>query len=326
MNKKITSIPNATYREILTEAGRHISQRKGALALRVLAYSWPTLVLVGAFTYFSEKPELLESLINEQLNLFVAVVIPWIAFSMLNMAILSSLFENEKRIWIDSFFDKQNLTTAQSWRIAKRLFWPMFAFWLEVYIRVYLMPLVLLAVVMIGAPALGISLSDSQPNQSETIAIATGTAMILGVVGFAVYVFLTELRLRFLWFIFLDNYGKKDFNVTSSIAEQDRLNKVMKMDGFKRALVVDLGSDVIDIVVQAIVNEVVLGAASAVSKVNTVAGKITENVLGYYTKELTKQSVSLGRTAAFYILYREARQASEHASIHVNEHVYKLAQ
>jgi hypothetical protein len=230
---------------------------------------------------------------------------------------MKEIFEVEKRIWVIAFFDKHQLTPQQSWRIARRLVWTFVDFQLKIFFRYFSLPALLALFVLAAGIIIGTPLSGSVQDESFSPAfIMTIAVSLSALAGIFIWIFLTSLRLRFLWFIFLDMYGQKDFSVQAVFEKQEKLNEIMKTSTFKHLMTADFGSAVIEVVISSITYEI----SNIVSMLNGGLGAATR----FYGDELSYNASSYANFAATYIIYEESLKATGEPSV-INGPVYKLS-
>ena len=323
-DKKFASL-SPEYKQILTEIGVQLAYRKGILFERTLLKVWPVVVLL----LLGYADEYFKDFINQNsLHTHFTILFVFCAiFVVFYTTIFGSIIEIEKRIWVDSYFDGKKLNGGQSWKIARRLFWPAFWMYFRIFVRYYL-PLVL---ILIGFLALyiigGVSLVDKlhylfSPLQMAWIQLILLILPFLLLIGIFLYsYFYLRVRLRYVWFIFLDTYQKANFSYSVVFEELNKLNSVSKSDSYKKALILNLGTDSVNLVAQVAVGGISYGI-SQLGKAGEVVGSVV-NVVG---KEASHQATSFANIAAMYILYRFALEQMYGEDQEVNENIYKLAE
>ncbi len=316
----------ASYKDIIAEIGKNIGERKRAIATRTFFIMWPYLLLIIGVIYvrYNFTPDSSDFL---DIPYILPAIGGYIIFTFVYMTIMASIFEIEKNIWVDSFFDKQKLSTRESWRIAYRLLPRVLSLWLGKMIRFYLPALV----IWLAANYFAFQNYGNSPysyNSPQTIQAQTLAIIVLAVSSglLAIYTFIVNLRLRFFWFIALDSYGTDHGSISTILEQQGRLSQAAELSGLKRAVTTDLAAGVVDIVTQSAVEVTARTAGWAVGRVNQMAGDMVEKVGEAYGSALASNITSLGQTVAKYILYREARIAAGETAIEVNKNLYDLAQ
>ena len=300
-----------TYKELLEQVGAQIKSRKNALLKRTLLITWPFIAmavigyLLNKFIDFRGLPYT-----SQLLLLWVGALI--ILSGVVYSIIVTFIFDIEKRIWIDSYFDQKNLSLPQSWKIAKKLFWPAAVFRVKVIFYYYILPIVGL----IATTVLVIfGLYDVIPN----VEIVMLVAFLAVLIAIAVYSYYLKIKLRYLWFIFLDNYGR-DYSHTFLTAEMKKLNSISKTDTFKKSLIANLGTDSISGLSRMAIGTISKG----MSVFGGEAGKLLGGITEIYGKELARQATDFGNISAQYILYRFARKELYGEEQVVNDSIYLL--
>ena len=92
-------------------------------------------------------------------------------------------------------------------------------------------------------------------------------------------------------------------------------------DSFKKALILNLGTDSANVIAQVAVVTISFGV-SQLGKAGEVVGSVV-NVVG---KEAVNQATSFANIAAMYILYRFARKEMHGQEQSINENIYKIVQ
>jgi len=98
-----------------------------------------------------------------------------------------------------------------------------------------------------------------------------------------------------------------------------KLNEINKSEMFKKALVVNLGTDSLEAITNMMIGELHKGL-SLLGKPFQLFGALFRS----YSEVATKQVISLGKIAAIYVLYIYARQLLYNQPQEVNENIYKL--
>ena len=301
--------PVSSYSDLLREAGAQLGTRKKLLALRTLLLIWPVFIF-AAVVLFGEK-------------FFPQGKVPenfadpfWIAFlitgflAFVYYVFMSFIFEIEKRIWIDSFFDQRNLTSWESWRIARKLFFPTLGASWGILWRYYLPAFLVYAFLLVVFVGNAFFSSDIV---QDTIVLTGGAVLIM------IYLVVVTMKLRFMWFVFLDRYGREAFSIKTLLMEMRALNAISKGEAFRKALVTELGSSALTVITKQMVRILQSGFGLL-----GYGGKIFGAFFGIFGKEFTKQAVDLGKIAALYVLYRHARIILHGTSQEVNEYIYNL--
>lgn len=303
-----------TYLEMIREAGRQLNLRKKTLAWRSLFIIWPAMIAFILLFYFARLGgrEFLE---RHQDYLLPAVIgfFIWIFFTIFYYIIVTSIFAIEKRIWLDSFFDQKNLNPKDSWHIAKKLFWTVLVVWLQMLLRFYFLPFMFYSTFVAAYIYFGANLSQQIPPVASILIVSGGLLALI------IYFYYLKIRLRFLWFIFLDRYKTEGFSHSLIFQEMKKLNEISKSETFKKALLANLGADSLGAITNAMIKELKAGL-SVLGK----GGELAGGLIGAFAEEASKQAISLGKIAAIYVLYRYARQLSYNQPQTINENIYNL--
>jgi hypothetical protein len=148
-------------------------------------------------------------------------------------------------------------------------------------------------------------------------AIGIGCATFGGVVIWSFYL---SIRLRNLWFLFLDHHDGDRVDTEKMVEEMDRINRETKTKEFLKYIGSVAGVDTVTGLTKLVLS---LGAqASGASKFldRTLAGQGVK----MYGQALAAQAQSFARAIAAYVFYRAAR-ARLGIGQAVNEKVYALA-
>jgi hypothetical protein len=312
-----------TYREIFTEISRQISNRKKIIIQRALLITWPLILcVITMFVYNQITGVGIDILISSSVsNMIITGMIFFLI--LIYTIIMSSILRIEKMIWVDSFFDKKNLTTKGSFTVSRKLFWPFLKLGVVIFFRYYFwvwlsIPAIIIISAFIISP-LGLS-----ENGKLLIFMITYITMIIGV--FSLLYFL-RIKLRYIRFIFLDSYKGTSMNISNVITTNKQLNQIFKSESFKKALFSQLGVDS----AQAITNMVTNSLSSLLSSGGSMLGgfggesvKAVAGVANMYAKEYARQIADLSRVVSMYVLYREAlKQLTGNEQID-NEYIYNL--
>jgi hypothetical protein len=319
-----------SYSEIIQEIGRQLQSRKKLLFFRFLQLLWPVFILpifviiiVFGLFYFRESQFL------ERYSGFVLPAIPlffsfWAFFALFYYGVVNWIFGIEKKIWIISYFDKKNLTQKQSWQIAKRLAIPSLKFMIKVFVRFYFLPFIIFFLALLGigylfSPLSGINFPSLYLppiflrlfglDILELPLFLFMLTFILIVISFFVYCFFTMLKLRFVWFLFLDFY-KKGKTFDEILHMNKVLLKIEKEESFKKALTMYLGAYTVEGIAYAVFQQ--LGKLVRL-------GKFVEAVGG----EITRQISDFATIIAIFLLYNYTRHFANNPR-QINELIYEL--
>jgi len=303
------------YKEILQEAGKQLSSRKKILLRRVFLLAWPGMVMVVLLFIWRELIQ--GKILSENSPYLVPSSIflgAWLVFTLFYYAIFSSIFAIEKRLWIDSYFDQKKLEPKDSWRIAKKLLWPVIRMVWQLILRFYLPPFAIYFSLLVAFIYYFGAISNIQISPIVSIIIISGSLLVL-----IIYFYYLRIRLRFVWFIFLDRYRKEGFLYKVFFREMDDLNKINKSEILKKTLLINLGTDSLGIITNIMIEELQKGF-SVFGKPGQLLGALFKS----YSEIGAKQAISLGKIAAIYVLYTYARQVLYNQPREINENIYNL--
>lgn len=211
--------------------------------------------------------------------------------------ILGQIFRIERVIWIDSFFDKVPLNDKQSWRLARKLFWPSVMVNIISFLRYYLVPLIIYPVAVLWY-------IWYWQNVGGNILIFLGIA-VGGLIALWVYFYLLKIRLRYAHFLLVDTYGTPDFSYGRLYSDSKILNRTMKTGDFKKLFVTTIGTDVVGDATNFTIGTII----GAVSRNMSVGGQMAGAMAGQYAAEVVDTNRKLAQTVTFYLYYRVARVA-----------------
>lgn len=312
-----------TYTEIFAEISRQISARKKDLLQRTLLVTWPfILCIIIVYAYKQVTGQTMDVWLYSSItNMIITGVVFFSVF--VYTAIVSSILRIEKMIWIDSFFDKKNLTVKESFTISRKLFWPFLKLSFIIFFRYYLWIWVLLPAVIVGTAMF--ASSYAMPENSKLL-IFLGIYLVM-IVGIIVAIYYIRIRLRYVRFVFLDSYKGGSLDFGTVIEKTNQLNQIFKSESFKKALVSQLGVDTAQGVATMVTNSITNLVASGASKLGGIGGdsiKAVAGIANVYANEYTKQIADLSRVVSMYVLYREALKQHGGSEQIDNEYVYSL--
>jgi hypothetical protein len=310
-----TQAPSAPrYSEILKTVGQQIKLRNKDIFKRVILISWPVILL-------SITLSVLKNIGIENLHIPTSEEIPLIiGFSIIILivyvyySVVSSIFDIEKHLWLSSFFDGKNIASKQSWHMSWKLIIPVIGLSFHVFFRYYFVAIILSILCFFG---LGDFLFNN-PSAAEN-----GGPMVLGVlfigIVFIIYCYLTNVRLRFGFFLFLDMYNKTDFSYSNLFQELRKLNVASKGKSFRQALLINIGADSL----RGITNLAIGWMRMGFNSLGAVGG-ILGAAARPFVEEESKQLISFARLSAIYVLYENASIAASNPFRKANEYVYSL--
>jgi len=282
-----------TYKDLFQNINSQLSQRAGLLAKRVLLVGWPALIFIVLDSIFK---------FNNQTSFSI------LFFILIYAVILGHIFSTEKIIWIDSYFDGKNLQPKESFLIAKKLFWPTTSLRFLLFFRYFLFPFILYVSLW---PIFLL-------NQDITFCgMMVYFWPLLGLGILALYWLYIDIKLRYIWFIFLDNYGKSDFSYKNLFKQMNELNQVNKLDSFKKSLAVNLGADFVENLIQ-------FPLFKRISSIFRKSEGGTNNVVSTYSSGFIGEMSRLAKIVANYVLYRYSREQLYKEPQIINENIYSL--
>jgi hypothetical protein len=294
-----------TYQETFQEIGRQIKSRKKMFLIRTLLIIWPVILLFILKEIFINENTLMEMPLSNIITATLSIIL-----TLFYYAVLSSIFNIEKRIWVDSFFDKEILTSAQSWRIAIRLFFPNLKLSLMILLR-YILTAIILCVLFIVI--INFIILNRIPN------IWIFWTNIFLVTSLFLYFYYLKVRLRYIYFIFLDSYNTENFSYTGVFKEMNKFNQKYKEVTTARTLLFILGSQLIN----SISSQVLSGLQAGLGNFR-IGGKILGSSMRIFGEELSKQLTSFSRMIAVYLLYKFIRSEIYGETQYTNRSVYDL--
>lgn len=310
-----------TYKEIITQIGAQIKARKKLLLLRTLSIMWPVLLAIAA-GYIATNiygEEYLKQIIFSFPN--ILYFFGYVILSAIYMSIIGFIFEIEKRIWIDSFFDKREMLPEASWSLAKKLLWPAVVFRFNIFFKYYFAPIMIFVAILASPLLVYKNIIDYMvPNIIYTYL----GVLLVSLISLSIYTYYLRIKLRFSWFVFLDLYKGGKIELHSIYEKMDLLNVTAKSEGFKKALILTVGVDTIG----AITNQLVVLMTEGLKAVSLGipglgnAGKMLGDMTQAYGQALVKQVTSYAEIVSIYILYRTAHQQTYGKEQEVNEFMY----
>ena len=285
-----TDTNTQSYRDILRNIGEHLKSRQKLILKRTGLISGPLTVTAVPLIY-GGKLELEGNAAAIYFSTFF--ILTFLAFWW--AIILGQIFKIERVIWIDSFFDKVPLDDKQSWRLARKLFWPSVVVNIISFLRYYVIPLVLYPIIVLWY-------IWYWQNVNGNIFIFLGIA-VGGLIALWVYFYLLKIRLRYVHFLLVDTYSTPGFSYGKLYSESKTLNRTIKTDDFKRLFVTTIGTDVVGEATNFAIGTVI----GAVSRNMGVGGKMAGAMVEMYSAEVVSTNKKLAQTVTFYLYYRVAR-------------------
>lgn len=318
-------LPLPAYKEIVEETARQFNARKGLFLRRIAFVWWPFVVLgiVMAVVYVS----LIVPFAKQGYAVYGtppsetwALYIVWGGATYLVLMILwvitaRTIFSIEKNIWTDSFFDRVPLSPEQSWHISKKLFLSI----VRLKFRLFMHYGALAIVVFLGLLWGLFKITTVFPDGDTALYIVFVGTPVLASLLF-VYVYIISIKLRYVYFLFLDLYGTEDYSSRKVLQAMWELNHKIKNADLKKILSVQFGTDAISVVIGAVTNIFI----SAIPQ-STPTGRATrgglQTAVAIVDSEIREYALIIGN----YMIYRAIWTNIYGAPPKVNENVYKLA-
>ncbi len=288
----IDTTSTQSYRDILQNIGEHLKSRQNLILKRSALIAGPLIVTAIPLIY-GEKLELKEDSAIIYFGTFftLAFLAFWWAI------ILGQIFKIERVIWVDSFFDKIPLNDRESWRLARKLFWPSVLVSIISFFRYYLIPLVTYPVAVLWYIWYWQNVGG---NLFVFLGISVG-----GLIGVWVYFYLLKIRLRYVHFLLVDTYGTPEFLYSKLFSESKMLNRTMKSSDFRKLFITTIGTDAIGDATNFTIGTII----GSVSRNLGVGGKMVGAAAEMYASEVVDSNKKLAQTVTFYLYYRVARVA-----------------
>jgi|GEM_PF-6931629 len=304
---------NPKYEELFQLIGSHLNDRKGDLAKRILLISLP-LMIIGGTAYVLKESGFINTATEFQQTIVMVAFACFALLSIVYYGVFSFILAIEKRIWIDSTFDNKKIESKESWRLAWKLTLPVIAIILQVFLR-YIIP----AIVVCVAVFMLMFYVNVLMGSKSTFLIYMIQYLVWAAATYAYMYYLIKIKLRFFPFLFIDLYNPAGYSAGVLFTELKKLNKISGTEGFKQALLVNVGADS----VQALTR---LALRSLFNKVSLMghAGGFLAAVARPLADEANRQYVSYARITAIYIIYREARKELYGEEQHINPYIYSL--
>lgn len=229
-----------SYKETLKEVGKQMNERKGILVRRVVLLIWPVwiLVIVSYIMLWSSGVETgvpnIDTLSAPWFSYLFYFIILWLGFTLFWYFVMGFIFEIEQKVWVDSYFDGRNLDPKASWRVARRLFFPTVRMAFLTLIRFYL-PAIIFIVIGAIIPYYAYTIGTHSP---ELFVLSNAAGLILAIV----YCYTIHLRLRYLGFLFLDEFNPDTYSYTSILRKMRELNRIDTRDVIKRIFISDIAT------------------------------------------------------------------------------------
>ncbi len=300
-----------SYVEIFQEIGRQVSERKKNLFKRSIQIYWAGAVWVFLYCFaFREHFPMPFDPNGTSVSLLMIVLLSILPLVIIYMVTMAWIFFIEKRIWIDSYFDKRNLKPEESWKIAKKLFIPAMVFGIRLIIRFFLIPIALLLFAYtILIPFL---FKFSSGSIIDFIQIAVYLSIPVGIVW---VIYSLIVKVRYSWFLFLDIYGNEDFSYSRIWDDTKKLNQFNYKKSRDKVFSLEIGSGILLNLTNEI-SQLFVGGMSKDQSASYIVGSVTSSV--------AREFISYAKLCALYLLYRQARVEVFGTEQIVNENIYKM--
>jgi hypothetical protein len=295
-----------SYRELFKQIKNQLYERGGMTAKRSLLIGWPALIIVGIFSFIKNYDKNTD---------YVFYVMPLIPLALIYMTAMMNIFSTERLIWIDSYKNKKEQDEKDSFKIAKKLFWPSFFMRLQLFFRYYFLPLFLYF--FICYLLFKFSLSGQLGEMGFLYFL--GFFIVAGPIILWFYFKFINIKLRYIWFIFLDNYGKNK-SYHDLFKEMHELNEINKSEAFRKSLAVDIGADFLQNLTSAAAGFSLKKIFGSFGK----GGKVFGDITSAYASDVAAQMANLSKLAANYVLYCYSVEQAYKVSQTSNENIYSL--
>lgn len=318
------SKPLPQYKEIIAEIARQLNSRKGLFLRRIAFVAWPLLALgVGLAVVYvvlilpalKTAAELGYLTGPEEFDAWAPYILwavcVYLVFALFWTLVSSKLFSIEKNIWADSFFDGMTLSPEQSWKISKRLFFPIVRLDLYIFIRYGALAVAAFFIfswLMLRATANGGS------EYWMFVGIPTLLSLLI------TYAYVVSIKLRYMRFLFLDLYGTEDYSSQKVLQTMRELNQKIKNTDLKKILAIQFGVEAVSAVIASVVNTF-LRLIPQSSQGGQLAKGELQTVAAIIDSEIREYALIIGN----YMIYRAIWNNLYGTNPKVNENVYALA-
>jgi hypothetical protein len=298
------------YRELFKEIKNQLSERSGITLKRSLLIGWPALIIVGIISYINVYGKKIDY------SSFILIFTVFVPLALIYTVLLNNIFATEKLIWINSSHFNKNISNDDSWKIARKLFWPSLMMRLQLFFRYYFLPLFIylflcfLLFYKAGNEILG----------GMSFLYFFGFFLIIGPVILWFYFTYINIKLRYIWFIFIDNYGKEPFFYHDLFKEMYELNEINKAEAFRKSLAVDIGADFLQNLIGMSYGLSLKAALGQFGK----RGQVFGDVASAYSSDVVAQKASLSKLAANYVLYCYSKEQLYKKPLVENEKIYSI--
>lgn len=320
------------WKEIIQKISIQLKERQGILAKRVIAASSVGLVALFFIVLGAEllRSGYISSHFSNSAPLLMVGATAMVVLSTIVTILLTARLDIEEVVWLDSFFDGEELSPKESMMIAKGLFWDWAYLRFKIFYRYYLwMVIVSIIVFTIWLQVFVFSgfkeviLLGIQIAISFIVFIGGGLLLVLLVRS-------TKIKTRYAPFLFLDRFNSrvkksstfwKDF-----FKDLESLNNIGGSEAFKKRLALGLGSDVAMQTIEGVADLVQMGVAIGTQKMPGILGPIVRagtTTTVRAVAEVGHRNVHFAKLTLDSIFYRMASRELYGERV-VNEYVYSL--
>ena len=312
-DKKI-EIPN--YGEFIKQIKEVLRLNFKTLSVRVFFITWPIILLSMVLSIAKESKSFIDFLL-----LYKSYVFTFVMFCIVYVFVAKHLFFIEKLIWTDSYFHKLKISYEQSFKIAKKMFWKSLKIKFILFFRYYfifVVPYLIAFYFSIKKIHLLYLKYDDFNMDIYYYSIVLFTIVIPLIL--VIYIVYMRIKLRYFWFLFIDNYSRSDFSYKMIIEKMNELNKAKKKETFKKALVMHLGIDFFQNFID-LSTYLFLGKAFSLFKSNNI--NWLESAVTTYAKEVNQEIFHLSKSVANYVLYDFSKKYLNQKDLESNN-IYNL--
>ena len=299
-----------SYSDLFHQIKKQIGERKNLLMRRVFFVAWPVFLYIFVFSVIKNF-----GISGDIADTIYTVMLVLLPFALIYFFVMTHIFSTEKVIWVDACGDGRQLEAAESLRIARKLFWVTLRLKIRLFFQYYFPPLAMYLFLFIMTIYL-----IAQKVYLVNVWVGAFVFIVGGPVLIWLYYLYIEVKLRYVWFVFLDRYSE-GMHLGEVFDEMAKLNSINRSDAFRKSLAVAFGSGVLQDAAQ-------LATGSVFSQIGRLGkgAKVAGDVASAYSSELIGQTASLVKLAANYVLYQYSREQLYGKSQAVNEHLYALSE
>ncbi len=306
-----------TWTEIFQNIGVQLHKRSGMLAKRVLRSSALGLASIFIISLFVRLFDLgiFEKIFFNDSNFIGVPIILYGTISLIVIIIITivlmTLVKIEQFIWLNSYFDGKNLSAGESWKIAKKLYWDWSYFQFKLFYRYYFW--VILAALIFLSSWFYLFVFSSFAKSSGFIAILSPLVFIGGFVGLVLWQRYIKIKISFAPFLFIDKYNSEQIRSSHFwrifFKEMKNLNKINKVDSFKKNVLLEIGADTAVTFEQYIIAQIYKGFSMAAEVLPSAPGAVMgalRDTTAIATSEVAYRIIMFGKLAGRQVLYNFA--------------------